>query len=1173
MQLRQVALEDKYTAENATVLMSGTQALVRLPLLQRTLDRALDLNTAGYISGYRGSPIGGYDQALWQIKKLLEESQVIFEPGVNEDIAATAVWGTQQLADTPDVTVDGVFAIWYGKAPGVDRSCDALKHGNYGGSHPTGGVLVVAGDDHAGKSSTLASQSEQALIHCGIPILSPANVQDCLDFGVAGFAMSRYSGLYTGFKATNETLELTATVDVDLNRYQFRYPDKGELPPEGVHFVSTHIDRLRSNVVVNRYRIPLVHRFVRANGIDRILIDAPERRLGIVTAGKATQDVLQALTKLGIDKERAQTLGISVYQVGCVWPLEPEGLKEFSHGHEELVFVEEKQAIVQPQATAMLYGKTGAPRITGKLDEHGAMLLPDDVQLDQSTVSLAIFQRLLRAEMVDDALRQRADEIRAEKAFSDQNAVAPIARAPFFCSGCPHNSSLKKPDGSYSAGGIGCHAMALYHHDYMMPNTHMGGEGGQWIGLAHFTNLPHIFQNMGDGTYYHSGLLAIRAAAASGQNITYKILFNDAVAMTGGQPVEGNLSVGEISYQVLAEGAKECVVVSDRPELYSDASGLAPGVKVHHRDELMQIQSHLRQVKGLTVLIYEQTCAAEKRRRRKRGKFPDPAKGLFINAAVCEGCGDCSVQSNCVSLVPHETELGRKRAIDQSTCNKDYSCVKGFCPSFVTVNGGELRKPEKAELGESLFADIPEPSRPIIADSYGVMISGIGGTGVVTVGAVLAMAAHLEHRESSVFDMTGLSQKNGAVYSHLRIAESRDKIGSQRLGAGEADLVLAFDMVAAQSAEPLLTINQSKSRIVANIKVMPTAAFQKDPDMQFSSRELLERFIDMVGSGSVHPLDASGLGQMISGDSIAANMMLVGYATQLGLLPLSVAAIERAIEINGVAVRFNLDAFNIGRLCVHAPEKIDQLLDSVGVSESPPRLEALEDIIAHRSTLLTEYQSPAYAQDYKALVDKTMAADAKFPDKQQALSKAVARYAAKLMAYKDEYEVARLYTSPEFMRQLKSTFQGDLKLKFNLAPPLVSKSDKYSGLPKKKEYGGWMIWPFKLLKHLKFLRGTKLDVFGYNPERKLERRLIEEYFRTVTRLCHELDAAKYDTAVELASLPEHIRGYGHVKDRHLKQLAGSELSLWRQFENGGIDPAQADLIVVDGVKQFEPSVQ
>ena len=1153
MPLRQVALEDKYVADKKTVLMSGTQALVRLPLLQKALDMAAGLNTGGYISGYRGSPIGGYDQELWRQKKLLEENQVVFEPGVNEDIAATAVWGTQQLDDTPETTVDGVFAIWYAKAPGVDRSCDPLKHGNYGGSHANGGVLVVAGDDHAGKSSTMAAQSEHALMHCGIPILAPANVQDCLDFGIAGFAMSRYSGLYTAFKATNETLELTATVDVDSSRYQFVYPDKGELPPEGIHFVSTHIDRQRSDVVLTRYRMPLVHRFVRANNINRILIDSPQRKFGIVTAGKATQDTLQALTKLGIDRERARSLGISVYQVGCVWPLEPEGLKEFAQNHDELMFIEEKRAIVQPQATNILYGSDNAPRISGKQDDKGQQLLPEDVQLDQSEVALAIFQRLLRAEMVDEDIRRHAEAIRAEKTFADQNPVASISRAPFFCSGCPHNSSLKKPDGSYSAGGIGCHAMALYHHDYMMPNTHMGGEGGQWIGLAHFTKLPHIFQNMGDGTYYHSGLLAIRAAAASGQNITYKILFNDAVAMTGGQPVEGNLTVGEISRQVLAEGAKECVVVSDRPHLFNEASGLAPGVKVHHRDDLLEIENRLREVPGLTVLIYEQTCAAEKRRRRKRGKFPDPAKRMFINPAVCEGCGDCSVQSSCVSLVPLETELGRKRAVDQSTCNKDYSCVKGFCPSFVTVLGGEPRKPEKAELGAHLFADIPTPVLPAIENSYGVMISGIGGTGVVTVGSVLAMAAHLDQKHSSVFDMTGLSQKNGAVYSHLRIADSRDNIGSQRLGAGEGDLILAFDMVAAQSAEPLLAISQNKSKIIANTRVMPTAAFQYNPDLQFNSRELLDRFIGMVGEDSVFPLDASSLGQSLSGDSIAANMMLVGYACQLGLLPLTVEAIERAIELNGVAVKFNIEAFNLGRLCVHAPEKVEALLDSVHRIEPVAKLESLEEVVAYRSDLLSNYQNAGYAQRYKNLVDSAVSIDSGFPEKAQALSLAVARYGAKLMAYKDEYEVARLYSSPEFMRQLTETFQGDVKLKFNLAPPLLSKTDRYSGLPKKKEYGSWMLRSFKLLSRLKFLRGTSFDIFGYTGERKMERELVAEYFDTVARLVREVTPNTYDTAVEIASLPEQIRGYGHVKERHLKSVKQIQARLWKRFENNGVD--------------------
>ena len=1170
MQLRQVTLEDKYTATGSDVLMSGTQAMVRVALLQHALDKAAGLNTAGYISGYRGSPVGGYDYALWAAQKHLEAHQVVFEPGVNEDIAATAIWGTQQLATIEQPLVDGVFAIWYGKAPGVDRSLDALKHANIGGAHPHGGVLVMAGDDHAGKSSTLAAQSEPALIHCMIPVLSPATVQDCLDFALAGFALSRYAGVYVGFKTTNETLELTATVTVDPERWGFVLPDRGELPPEGIHFRSTHIDRQRSEIVHNRYRLPLVRKFVRANGLDRVHLDSPRRTLGIVTAGHATQYVRQALMKLGIDAPRAAELGVSLYQVGCVWPLEPEGLRAFAAGQQELLFVEEKRALVEPQATQLLYGQGGAPRITGKQDEAGNPLLPDDVQLDAASLALVIHQRLARAGIDSDDLRQRAAAIARAKAFADGNPVADLSRSPFFCSGCPHNSSLKKPEGSYSAGGIGCHAMALYHHDHMLPNTHMGGEGAQWIGLGHFTGLKHIFQNMGDGTYYHSGLMAIRGAVASGKNITYKILFNDAVAMTGGQPVEGHLTVGDISRQVLAEGARECVVVSDRPELLVKSGNLAPGVKVHHRDDLIAVETRLRDQPGVTVLIYEQTCAAEKRRRRKRGKFPDPAKRLFINSAVCEGCGDCSVQSSCVSLVPKETPLGRKRAIDQSTCNKDYSCVKGFCPSFVTVKGGTLRKPEKAAGGDDLFADLPEPTRPALdprPDSYGVMIAGIGGTGVVTVGSVLAMAAHLEHRQASVFDMTGLSQKNGAVYSHLRIAATAERLGAQRLGAGEADLLLAFDMVAAQSAEPLASVGQGRTTVVANTQVVPTAAFQYNPDLRFDGAKLLARFVDMVGGDRVHSLDASGLGLVLSGDTLAANFLLVGYATQLGLLPLSCAAIERAIELNGVSVPFNLQAFRLGRLCAQAPARIEALLDGRQASGDEPAPKDLDTLIRQRVELLSAYQNRPWAERYRRLVERVRRMDEQFPAGGLALTRAVAFYLAKLMAYKDEYEVARLYSAPAFKRQLEDTFEGDYRLAFNLAPPLLARKDKVTGLPKKAEYGAWMLPAFRVLAQLRFLRGTALDIFGYSAERKLERALIGEYEATIDKLLEGLDEGNYATAVDLASVPEQIRGYGHVKDQHLEKARAMADKLWRRFE-GRADNGQSQRL--DTVEIFEP---
>lgn len=1167
--LRQVDLDDKYTAENSTVLLSGTQALVRVPMLQRTLDRAVGLNTAGYISGYRGSPIGAYDYALWNAQKLLDQHQIVFEPGVNEDIAATAIWGTQQLATVEQPLVDGVFAIWYGKAPGIDRSCDALKHGNYGGAHPHGGVLVVAGDDHSGKSSTLAAQSELAMIHCGMPILAPSNAQDCLDFGLLGFALSRYAGVYVGFKTTNETLEQTATVDVNLDRYRFVSPDRGELPPEGIHFRSTHIDRQRSEIVANRYRIPLVHRFVRANGVDRVRLDSPERKLGIVTAGHTTQYVLQALRKLGIDQEAASHFGVSVYQVGCVWPLEPEGFKAFAEGQEELLFVEEKRAVIQPQATEFLYGRENAPRITGKRDEVGESLLPDDVQLDTVSLALVIQKRLARAGIDNDELRQSAERIAEEKTYSESNPVADLVRAPFFCSGCPHNTSLKKPEGSYSAGGIGCHSMALYHHDFMLPNTHMGGEGAQWIGLGHFTGMKHIFQNMGDGTYYHSGLMAIRGAVASGKNITYKILFNDAVAMTGGQPVEGHLTVGDITRQVLAEGVKDCVVVSDRPELLTKPGDLAPGVSVHHRDDLIGIEEQLREQAGVTVLIYEQTCAAEKRRRRKRGKFSDPAKRMFINSAVCEGCGDCSVQSSCVSLAPKETAMGRKRTIDQSSCNKDYSCVKGFCPSFVTVRGGGLRKPEKAATDESVFANLPEPQSVDRDGSYGVMISGIGGTGVVTVGSVLAMAAHLEHQQASVFDMTGLAQKNGAVYSHLRIAPGGEQCGAQRLGAGEADLVLAFDMVAAQSVEPLLTVNRDRSRIVANTEVVPTAAFQYGPDLQFDRRKLLERFVEMVGEDKIHSTDATGLGLALCGDAIAANFLLVGFAAQRGLLPLSCAAIERAIEINGVAIAFNVNAFRLGRLCAHDPASVEKLLEGRGFGEEAPQPQSLDEIIDHRTALLTDYQNRAYAEKYRRLVERVKAADDRFADEDQALSKAVAIYYAKLLAYKDEYEVARLYSSPAFRRELEATFQGDYSLAFNLAPPLLARKDKTTGLPKKIEFGPWMLPAFKVLAKLRFLRGTALDIFGYSPERRMERLLIANYESMIDGIIDKIYGDNYAFAVELASVPEHIRGFGHIKAQHLEKANALERSLWRKFSNDN-DDDEGSASVIKAVEVYEP---
>jgi len=1147
--MRTVVLDDKYTVEEGTVLMNGTQALVRLPLLLKNLDRRNGLNTAGFISGYRGSPLGSYDLELWRAKAHLASHDIVFQPGVNEDLAATAVWGTQMLGTTPGFNRDGVFAIWYAKGPGVDRSCDAFKHGNTAGTHPNGGVLIVAGDDHAGKSSTVAHQSETALIHAGMPILAPSTAQEVIDLGLLGFAMSRYTGLFTGFKLCNEVLEQTMTITIALGDNGPVLPERGPAPPNGFHNYPSHLDRLQSEITLKRFRWPLVGKFVRANKIDRVLFDAPERRLGIVAAGKAVQDARQALTLLGLDEDAAGALGISFYKLGCVYPVEHEGLFEFANGQAELLFIEEKEGLTENQAKAALYGRPGAPLIVGKVDEDGLFMIPSDVQLEAIQLAIVIAERLRRLGVAAPAVFEAADRLGRQIMTVGAMKPADTARSPYFCSGCPHNTSTRFPDGSIAAGGIGCHAMAMYSGPEMLPNTQMGGEGAHWYSQAHFTDMPHIFQNMGDGTYYHSGLLAVRGAVAAGVNITFKILFNDAVAMTGGQPVDGPLSVGDISKQVLAEGAVRCVVVTDRPELYGSNSGLAEGVSVLHRDLLDSVQRELRDVKGTTVLIYEQTCAAEKRRRRKRGKFPDPAKRMFINPAVCEGCGDCSMQSNCVSVWPLETELGRKRQIDQSNCNKDYSCVTGFCPSFVTVLDAEPRKPKASTIAYDANLDLTAPAIVPLDREYNIMVSGIGGTGVVTIGALLAMAAHLEGKACSVFDMTGLSQKNGAVFSHVRIAAAPEKLGAQKLGVGDADLALAFDAVASLAKEPAVTFDPERTRTVVNARITPTPAFQRNPDLTIDQSLLIKRLGRL--SCDVDGVDATGLGLALLGDTIAANLFMLGYASQRGLLPVSPEAIERAVEINAVAVPFNKAAFNLGRLQVIDPARIDAAVaENRPVPEFAP-LTALPDIVAHRTTLLTDYQNAAYADRYRQLVDTVAAAEARVLDGSSALSVMVARNFAKLMAYKDEYEVARLQADPAIKAQLKATFEDGAKLRYNLAPPLFSRRDPETGHLKKREFGAWMGTAFGILAKFKGLRGTSFDPFGYTAERRMERGLIDHYEAQMRVVAAALTPENHAAAVELASLPAQIRGYGHVKEGNVEKVRALEPMILARFHDAG----------------------
>ncbi|SCW34043.1 indolepyruvate ferredoxin oxidoreductase [Sphingobium faniae] len=1148
--MRDVKLDDKYTVDDGRVIMSGTHALIRVPLLQKEIDQRNGLDTGGFISGYRGSPLGSYDQELWRARKLLEDHDILFQPGVNEDLAATAVWGTQMLATTPGANKDGVFAIWYGKGPGVDRSGDPFKHGNIAGTHPNGGVLIVAGDDHSGKSSTVAHQSEVALMHVGMPILAPSNVQDVIDFGLLGFAMSRYTGLYTGFKLTNETLEQTMTVDIRSGDHGPVTPDRGPAPANGFHNYPTHLDRIASEMVVKRYRWPLVEKFVRANRIDRVLIDAQVRKLGIVTTGKAVQDVRQALKLLGLTDEAAASLGLGIYKLGCMYPVERLGLAEFAAGQSELLFVEEKDPLTENQTKAILYGRPDMPRIVGKQDEDGVFMIPSDEQLEPVQIALVIAERLRRLGVSDTALAERAE--RLSRQMETVKALKPTdaARSPYFCSGCPHNTGTRFPEGSIAAGGIGCHAMAMYSGPEMLPNTQMGGEGAHWYSQAYFSDMNHIFQNMGDGTYYHSGLLAVRGAVAAKVNITFKILFNDAVAMTGGQPVDGPLTPGDITRQVLAEGAVRCVVVTDRPDLYGSHSGLGEGVTVHHRDTYDAVQKELRDVAGVTVIVYEQTCAAEKRRRRKRGKFPDPAKRMFINPAVCEGCGDCSVQSNCVSVWPKETELGRKRQIDQSNCNKDYSCVKGFCPSFVTVLDAEPRKPKKAQLDGEADIALPDPVIvPLHEGAYNIMISGIGGTGVVTIGALLAMAAHLEGKSTSVFDMTGLSQKNGAVFSHLRIADSNDDLGAQKLGIGEADLALAFDAVAGLAKEPAITLSADRTRVVVNARVTPTPAFQRNPDLTLDQSLLVRRLQKM--STDLHGVDATGLGLALLGDTIAANLFMLGYACQLGLLPVAPAAIERAVEINGVAIPFNKAAFALGRLQAIDPARIEKaVVAHVQELEFQP-LTKLNEIVAHRTTLLTDYQNAAWAQRYRDLVDIVSKAEALATPGKDGLSVMVARNFAKLMSYKDEYEVARLHADPAFKAQLRDAFEDGAKLRYNLAPPLFSKRDAEGHLVK-REFGAWMGSAFAFLARFKGLRGTAFDIFGYTEERRMERGLIDQYEARMQRVAERLTPLNHAAAVELASLPAQIRGYGHVKHANVEKVRALEPMILKKFEDAGV---------------------
>jgi indolepyruvate ferredoxin oxidoreductase len=1146
MALAAVSLDDKYTLESGRIYLSGIQALVRLPMMQRQRDLAAGLNTAGFISGYRGSPLGGLDQNLWRAKRFLKQSHIEFQPGINEDLAATMVWGTQQLNLFPGAKYDGVFSMWYGKGPGVDRCGDVFKHGNMHGTSRHGGVLLLAGDDHIGASSTLPHQSEHSFISAMIPVLNPAGVQEILDYGLYGWAMGRYSGCWVGFICTSETVESSASVYADPNRVSIALPNDFEMPQGGLN-IRWPDPWVEQEYRLQRYKAYAALAFARANRLDRIVIDSPKPRFGIVTTGKSYLDVRQALDDLGIDEKLAAEIGIRLYKVAMTWPLEREGARHFAEGLQEVLVVEEKRAIIENQLKEQLYNwrEDVRPRVIGKFDEKGEWILPSSGELTPSMIAKAIAERI-RKFWTSPRMEERIAIVEAkERALAAK--VSSFKRTPYFCSGCPHNTSTRVPEGSRALAGIGCHFMAVWMDRDTATFTHMGAEGVTWLGQAPFTETQHVFANLGDGTYYHSGSLAIRAAVASRANITYKILFNDAVAMTGGQPVEGQITVPQITRQLAAEGVNQIIVVSDEPHKYPAEAGFAPGVTVYHRDDLDRVQKELRELKGVTALIYDQTCAAEKRRRRKRGTFPDPNQRVFINELVCEGCGDCSVQSNCLSVIPVETEFGRKRAIDQSSCNKDFSCLKGFCPSFVTVHGGKVRKAKAASGGEELFAKLPEPKLPKLDLPHNILVTGVGGTGVVTIGAIIGMAAHLEGKGCSVLDMTGLSQKGGAVLSHVRIARAPEQIHATRIAAGEADSLIGCDLVVAAGTEAISRMRAGLTRAVVNSYETTVGDFTRNPDLQFPTTELRDAIVEAAGGNATEFVDGTGLATALMGDSIATNMFMLGYAWQKGLVPVSREAIERAIELNEVAVESNKRSFTWGRAAAVDPAAVERVARPAPAVPIRTLSQSLDELIARRVEFLTAYQNAAYARRYEGLVRKVQAAEAARAPGQTGLAEAVARYAFKLMAYKDEYEVARLYTDGSFARAISRQFEGDYTLEFNLAPPAIAERDPETGHLKKRKFGPWMMTAFRVLANLKGLRGTALDIFGKTAERRMERQLIVDYFALIEEIVATLTPANHRIAVALASVPERIRGFGHVKDAHLKTAKAREAELLAQY--------------------------
>jgi indolepyruvate ferredoxin oxidoreductase len=1124
MDMRAFSLDDKYRLSAGKIYLTGIQALTRLCLLQKQRDLEAGLNTAGFVSGYRGSPLGGLDQALWSIADRLKQNDITFQPGLNEDLAATAVWGSQQLNLFPGAEYDGVFGLWYGKGPGVDRSGDVFKHANAAGTSAHGGVLLCMGDDHTAKSSTLPHQSEFALMDAGIPILNPASIQEILDYGLYGWAMSRYSGCWVGLKTISETMDSSSSVSADNKRVQIIKPHDFNLPKDGVH-IRINDTPLEQEARLHQYKLFAAIAFAQANGLNRMVIDTPNPRLGIITTGKSYLDVRQALSDLGIDSKLAYDIGIRLYKIGMPWPLDKQGVREFAQGLDEILVVEEKRALIENQVKEQLYNwaDESRPRVVGKCDEQGEWLLPSMDELTPARIARVIAERIGRY-VTSETIRDRlAFLIQKEKSL--QSGSLGLTRVPHFCSGCPHNTSTRVPEASRATAGIGCHYMVKWMDRNTDTFTQMGGEGVPWIGQAPFCKTGHIYANLGDGTYFHSGSLAIRAAIAAGVNITYKLLYNNAVAMTGGQAIDGELSIPNLTQQLAAEGVKHIAIVSDDTRRLNKSMAtdpdLAAEVKLYPRAEFDHVQTTLREVKGVSVLIYDQMCATEKRRQIKRGKLAETKTFAYINADVCEDCGDCSRKSNCLAVVPRDTPMGRKRRIDQAACNHDYSCIEGFCPSFVSIKGE--RKSANKKLVPANTSALKEPELPKLDRPYAMVITGVGGTGIVTLSAILGVAAHIDGKGINVLDMTGLAQKFGAVSSHVQIAAHSEDLYAARIAAGQADLLLGCDAITSSSEDTLAKLDPQRSRAVLNDHATVTSDYIRNPDTPFPAQEIQNLIRESVLPGQAWFFDSSRIAEHACGNPIASNMLMVGYAWQKGLIPLSRNAIERAIEINHVAIEMNLQAFNWGRcLADDTPKVIEQL------NLAPAAELTLDEVIEFRVNVLIEYQNQQLAERYLTKIKKLRSRESGASDREE-LSQVAAQQYARLLMVKDEFEVARLLSGAPFKAELDAQFEPGYTVRFHLAPPLLSRPGENQGNPEKISFGAWLNPVLRLLSGQRRKRNTWLDPFRFSAERKTDLALIRAYEELMDFVIDRLQTNNREEMLKLLLMAEQVKGFGQLR--------------------------------------------